>query len=73
MSTDKRLHRRSIRLSEYDYTQAGAYYVTICTHARKNIFAEICDDHIILNPIGEIVWHKWMNTLSRVLRWMTNG
>lgn len=23
-------HRRSIRLRGYDYTQAGAYFVTIC-------------------------------------------
>jgi hypothetical protein len=23
-------HRRSIRLKGYDYTQAGAYFVTLC-------------------------------------------
>jgi len=28
-------HRRSIRLSHYDYAQAGAYFVTICTQARE--------------------------------------
>jgi len=25
-------HRRSIRLKEYDYSQVGAYFVTICTN-----------------------------------------
>jgi REP element-mobilizing transposase RayT len=25
-------HRRSVRLKGYDYAQAGAYFVTICTH-----------------------------------------
>jgi hypothetical protein len=27
-------HRRSIRLKGYDYTQPGAYFVTIVTHDR---------------------------------------
>jgi len=27
-------HRRSIRLAGYDYSQAGAYFITICTHNR---------------------------------------
>jgi hypothetical protein len=28
-------HRRSIRLKEYDYAKAGAYFVTICTWQRQ--------------------------------------
>ena len=28
-------HRRSIRLRGYDYVQAGAYFVTICTQGRE--------------------------------------
>lgn len=31
----KRHHRRSIRLPGYDYTQPGAYYITICTPQRE--------------------------------------
>ena len=27
-------HRRSIRLRDYDYSQPGAYFVTVCTHNR---------------------------------------
>jgi REP element-mobilizing transposase RayT len=34
----QRQQRRSIRLRGYDYTQAGAYFVTICTHARRSLF-----------------------------------
>jgi len=34
-------HRRSIRLKEYDYSQPGAYFITICTHNRKQRFGEI--------------------------------
>jgi REP element-mobilizing transposase RayT len=28
-------HRRSVRLGGYNYSQAGAYFVTICTHDRE--------------------------------------
>ncbi len=31
-------HRRSVRLRGYDYSQAGAYFVTICTHRRQLFF-----------------------------------
>jgi len=33
-------HRRSIRLKDYDYSQKGAYFVTICTLNRDCIFEE---------------------------------
>lgn len=36
-------HRRSIRLKEYDYSQAGAYFVTICVHDRECLFGEIVE------------------------------
>jgi len=28
-------HRHSIRLQGYDYSQAGAYFVTVVTHQRE--------------------------------------
>ncbi len=33
--------RKSVRLRDYDYTQAGFYYVTICTEGRRNILGQI--------------------------------
>ena len=36
----QRHHRHSIRLRGYDYTWPGAYFVTICTHQRENLFAD---------------------------------
>ena len=41
MESWKKLHRRSIRLQNYDYTQAGAYFVTLCTQDRRHLFGEI--------------------------------
>ena len=33
-----RHHRRSIRLRGYDYRRPGAYFVTICTYGRQQLF-----------------------------------
>ena len=33
--------RKHPRLKEYDYSQDGAYFVTICTHQRKNLLSNI--------------------------------
>ena len=41
MYNPDRHHRRSIRLKGYDYSRAGAYFVTICTHNRECLFGEI--------------------------------
>ena len=55
----KRHHRRSIRLKGYDYSQAGAYYVTIVTWHRELLFGEIVNKEMRLNPFGEIVQKWW--------------
>src|SRR6266581_8722397 len=34
-------HRHSIRLQEYDYSQNGAYFVTLCAFQRECLFGEI--------------------------------
>jgi REP element-mobilizing transposase RayT len=52
-------HRRSIRLKHYDYSQSGAYFVTICTRGRQCLFGEIIDGDIALNELGEIVQQEW--------------
>jgi putative transposase len=54
-----RFHRKSIRLKEYDYSQLGAYFVTLNTHARACIFGEIKSESIVLSGIGEIVQIVW--------------
>lgn len=33
--------RKQIRLSDYDYSQNGAYFITICTKDRQNIFWDV--------------------------------
>ena len=52
-------HRRSIRLKGYDYTQAGAYFVTVVAWQRECLFGEIVDGEMILNEYGRIVADTW--------------
>lgn len=52
-------HRRSIRLQGYDYSQAGMYFVTLCTRNRECLFGEIVDETMRLNPVGQIVADSW--------------
>jgi putative transposase len=47
-------HRRSIRLKGYDYSTAGAYFITICTHDREQLFGDIVDRTMVLNELGNI-------------------
>ena len=52
-------HRRSIRLKGYDYSQAGAYFITLCTHNREWLFGGIVEEIMRLNPYGEIAATCW--------------
>lgn len=55
-------HRRSIRLKGYDYTQAGAYFVTIVTQGRECLFGEAMHGAIDLSQAGKIAQEEWFNT-----------
>jgi REP element-mobilizing transposase RayT len=52
-------HRRSIRLQGYDYTQPGAYYVTLCTEARQCLFGDVVKGEMRLNSLGHIAFTCW--------------
>src|SRR5256885_1984130 len=54
-----RHHRRSIRLPGYDYSQPGAYFVTICTHQRKCTFGVVENQAVLLSVSGGIVAYCW--------------
>ncbi|MDQ6604489.1 MAG: transposase [Chloroflexota bacterium] len=54
-----RLHRRTVRLQGYDYRQAGAYFITLCTHQRESVFGAIGADAMQPNAHGQIVAEDW--------------
>jgi len=53
-------HRRSIRLKGYDYSQTGAYFVTICTHKRERLFGDINSGEMRINEYGVIAAESWI-------------
>lgn len=52
-------HRRSIRLKGYDYTQAGAYFITICTWQRDFLLGEVINGEMQLSRYGQTVQFNW--------------
>ncbi|MDP9372578.1 MAG: transposase [Chloroflexota bacterium] len=60
MGYDPRVHhRRSIRLKGYDYSQPGAYFVTICVRWRERLLGEVVDGETRPNAYGAIVARCW--------------
>jgi len=58
-------HRRSIRLKEYDYSQAGSYFITICCQDKLYRFGKIENNNIILNEYGTIAYNEWIKLPQR--------
>lgn len=48
-------HRHTIRLREYDYSNEGLYFVTICTQDKRCLFGHIIDNAMVLNEVGKII------------------
>ncbi|WP_291049497.1 MULTISPECIES: transposase [unclassified Empedobacter] len=55
-------HRKSIRLADYDYSQAGLYFVTLVCQDRAQLFGDIKDGIMYLNEFGQIAAGEWLHT-----------
>ncbi len=56
----KKHHRHSIRLRNYDYASAGAYYVTICSFRRECLLGDVVDGNMVLNSYGHLAAAVWL-------------
>lgn len=66
MKFDLRIHhRRSIRLKGHDYTQPGAYFITIVTYQRRHLFGEAVNGEMRLNEPGQIAHAEWFKTAAQ--------
>jgi REP element-mobilizing transposase RayT len=61
---ETRPNRRSLRLQDYDYSQAGAYFVTICANNRQCLFGDVVDGEMVLNDAEQMI-DKWWAELNR--------
>jgi len=57
-------NRRSIRLKNYDYSQEGSYFLTLCIQDRQHLLGEIRNGIMGLNQFGNIAYEEWMKTLE---------
>ncbi len=58
--------RKRQRLSPFDYSEPGAYFVTICTAERRFLFGEIRDGAMQANASGVLVEQTWRDLPSVV-------
>ena len=54
-----------LRLKEYDYSNPGAYFITICTKNGKCSFGEIEDGRMNLNGTGKMIETEWKDLPKR--------
>ena len=60
MDTSTYPQRKSPRLKDYDYSQDGAYFVTICTQNRLHLFGHVnTNGEMCHNPAGLMLFHRW--------------
>ena len=52
----------STRLTGWDYSSSGVYFITICTYGMKCYFGEIEKGEMILSQAGKIVNDEWLRT-----------
>ena len=64
-------NRKQNRLSEYDYSQNGVYFVTLCTQDRRKILSEIVGDdaHIVPKPYGQIA-EKYIRNVPEIEKYV---
>lgn len=58
-------HRKSIRLKEYNYSQAGLYFITICCQNRICRFGNVVDGEMMLNEFGIVAYNEWVKLSER--------
>jgi putative transposase len=60
----ERIHsrnRKDIRLTEYDYSTPGTYFITVCAQGHECILGSILGEEMQLSPQGKIAetcWHQ---------------
>ena len=52
-------HRQSIRLKGYDYSSAGAYFITAVLQHRRHLFGRVCEGGMQLSEAGKIAQRCW--------------
>ncbi|MCC7478069.1 transposase [bacterium] len=57
-------HRRSVRLSYWDYSRPGYYFLTICCHQRQCLFGRIVDGEMQLSEYGRVAKEELLKSVE---------
>lgn len=57
--------RRRLHMEGYDYSQDGAYFVTVCVEKRLSLFGSIHNDEMQLNDSGRMIDYWWQELPHR--------
>ena len=52
-------HRKTNRLSNFDYSSSGYYFVTVCTKDRQEYFGHIINNEMVVNKYGANTKYCW--------------
>jgi len=50
----------------YDYSEPGAYFITICTNKNQSLFGKIVEGDMHLNEMGKLVRFTWEDLVNHV-------
>ncbi len=56
--------RNNLRLPNYDYSENGAYYITVCTQNNLHLFGKVAGDEITYNRAGNMVL-RWLKCIEQ--------
>ncbi len=56
--------RKNLRLPSYDYSENGAYYITVCAQENLHLFGKVAGDEVIYNRAGNMVL-RWLKCIEQ--------
>ena len=59
------LRRKTMRYPDANYSDAGIYFITICTQDSILLFGKIINGEMVTNSFGGIVWEVWKTLPKR--------
>jgi REP element-mobilizing transposase RayT len=63
--------RKPTRLKEYDYSQNGAYFVTICTHNKEHLLSNIVGEGF--HPLPKNILTKIGNEIEKSIQYINDN
>jgi putative transposase len=58
------IERKSPRMKGYDYSIPHYYFVTICSHNRKELFGSVIQGKVFFTAIGKIINESWQEIVG---------